>query len=365
MLTISEIEKLPIVFIIGRGRSGTTLLQTIFDANPSVITANESPFIIHLKQKYSTINNWSSSKIDEFITDLYKDVKFVQLWSIDQSQLKKRITQYPVTELSFSTLCKLVYLEITSPFAKDKISLIIDKNPIYSFFIKDLVDVFPNAKFIHLIRDYRDNVISSRKAFKINDVALLAMRWKKYNMFIDNRKKDNAKLFYTLQYEKLVTHPEKLVPELCAFVDIAFNPAMLDFHETTKKIYTVNSLKNDVLNSIVQDIHTNLLNPINSNQIGKWKSDLTHSEIETVDYIAGKYAVEYDYDPTTKVFKFNYLIKAFKSYIRYMINYTIYKTYYKIPMKLRDVSRRMSKLLYDKFGYLNTHNKIGVIYKKD
>lgn len=365
MLTISEIEKLPIVFIIGRGRSGTTLLQTIFDANPSVITANESPFIIHLKQKYSIINNWSSDKIDEFIVDLYKDVKFAQLWGIDQTQLKKRIIQYPINELHFSILCKLVYLTILSPFPKDKIKLIIDKNPIYSFFIRDLVKVFPNAKFIHLIRDYRDNVISSRKAFKINDVALLAMRWKKYNMFIDNYKKNNSKLFYTLQYEKLVTHPEKLVPELCAFIDIAFNPAMLDFHETTKKIYNTNSSKNNVLNTIVQDLHPNLLNPINSNQIGKWNSDLTSSETEAIDYIAGKYAVKYDYNPTTKVFKLNYLIKAFKSYIRYIINYTIYKTYYKIPMKLRDVSKKISKLLYEKFGYLNTHNKIGVIYKKD
>lgn len=62
MLTINEIEKLPMVFIIGRGRSGTTLLQTIMDAHPTIITANESPFIINLKQKYSKINQWSAEK---------------------------------------------------------------------------------------------------------------------------------------------------------------------------------------------------------------------------------------------------------------------------------------------------------------
>lgn len=364
MLTINEIEKLPIVFIIGRGRSGTTLLQTIMDAHPSIITANESPFIINLKQKYSKVNQWSSEKIDEFIIDLYKDKQFAFLWNIDQTILRSKINLYDITQLNFSTLCKLVYLTIPSPFPKNKISLIVDKNPIYSFYIEELIELFPNAKFIHLVRDYRDNIISSRKAFKTKDVALLAQRWKRQNMFIDFHKKNNAALFLTLQYEKLVTDPEKHVSEVCSFINITFNPNMLDFHKTTTKIYNDASSKNDLMTNIVKNIHLNLLNPVNCGQVDKWKEELTNSEIEIIDYIAGGYAKKYDYMSTTKVKGLSYYMTAIKSHLKYSTDYYINKIYYRIPMTIRDLSRTISQLLYDKFGYINKHNKLGALYRK-
>ena len=50
-MDIDEIEKIPFVFIVGRGRSGTTLLQNILDANEQALLPRESKLIIHLKQK--------------------------------------------------------------------------------------------------------------------------------------------------------------------------------------------------------------------------------------------------------------------------------------------------------------------------
>src|ERR1035437_486941 len=123
LLTVEEIKKLPIVFIVGIGRSGTSLLQTILDANPEVITANESPFVLFLKQKYSGVKNWNSEKLDEFVVDLYKDIRFALLWKINADDLRKILTSYSLAELDFPTICKLVYMSVSSPFSKDKTSL--------------------------------------------------------------------------------------------------------------------------------------------------------------------------------------------------------------------------------------------------
>jgi hypothetical protein len=365
MLTIQEIERMPIVFIIGKGRSGTSLLQTIFDASPEAITANESPLILHLKQKYFHVTEWTSEKIEEFIIDLYKDKKFALLWKIDADIVRERLKQYHGNDLTFAILCKLIYLCISSPFPKSNISLIVDKNPNYSFFINELLEVFPDAKFIHLIRDYRDNVISSRKAFKIKDVSILAQRWKRQNKYINKQKKRNPAIFYTLYYEKLVTDPEVYVSEVCTYTGIPFHASMLSFHKTTTKIYNKEAPVNTIMANLVQSIHTNLLNPINTKQINKWKKELTPSEIELIDYITGNYARQHGYVPTTHTMKLYFILYSIKSNLKFWLNFSIYKIYFRVPLRLRDALRSLSRKLYLKYGYTNRYNKIDAMYQND
>jgi hypothetical protein len=363
-LTINEINKLQIVFIVGRGRSGTSLLQTIFDANPSVKTANESPFILHLKQKYASVKNWDENKINEFIIDLYKDKKFTFLWGINPDDIKKNINLYAVSDLSFPILCKIVYLTISSPFPKEKTTLIVDKNPLYSPFIPKLIEVFPNAKFIHLIRDYRDNINSSRKAFKVKNIIVLAHRWKRYNKTIDKYKEKYTNLFYTIRYEDLVTDPEKNILEICTFLNISFNQQMSEFYDTTREAYTDKTFKNGIMAELVQQIHSNLLNPITTTQIDKWKKELSINEIELIEYITGEYAKKYDYFPSTHNSKYYFFLISWKNYVIDRFSYLVYKIYYRLPFKIRDILRIISDKLFDKLGYSNGYNEVSVRYRK-
>ncbi len=363
-LTINDIHKLSIVFIVGRGRSGTSLLQTIFDTNPSVKTANESSFILHLKQKYTRVKIWNDNILNEFILDLYKDTKFAYLWGINPDDIKKNISLYALSDLSFPILCKIVYLTISSPFPKEKTTLIVDKNPIYSLFINDLIAVFPDAKFIHLIRDYRDNIISSRKAFKIKDIALLAQRWKRNNTYIEKIKKVYNSKFYSLKYEDLVNSPNTYISEICDFTGIIFQKEMLDFHKTTNKIYTNKSNEYSVMNDLVKNIHLNLLNPINTNQINQWNKELSISEIEIIDYITSNFATQYSYIGTTNKFKVSYIIISIKSCLKYYIDFFVYKCYYMLPFSIRDFLKKLSLKLFKKFGYFNNYNKIELEYQK-
>jgi hypothetical protein len=119
------------------------------------------------------------------------------------------------------------------------------------------------------------------------------------------------------------------------------------------------------MTGIVQKIHLNLLNPVNSNQVNKWKNELSIDEIEMIDYITGAYAKKYGYHPTTHVKKSHFILSSIKSYFMYCISFLVYKIYYFSPMKLRDLSRAFSLKLYKTFGYLNKYNKVGILYQKD
>ena len=72
---IVEPVDLPIVFILGKGRSGTTLLQTMLDAHPNTIAPIESRFVVHFKNRYGQVTKWTSDRKSAFIQDVLEEQK--------------------------------------------------------------------------------------------------------------------------------------------------------------------------------------------------------------------------------------------------------------------------------------------------
>ena len=73
-------------FIIGRPRSGTTLLRILFEAHPHVIIPPESPFIISLYKKYGKVTSWDEKLIKEFCDDLFRQ-RYFDKWLIEKEVL--------------------------------------------------------------------------------------------------------------------------------------------------------------------------------------------------------------------------------------------------------------------------------------
>lgn len=354
MLNIEEIEKIPFVFIVGRGRSGTTLLQNILDANKNVLMPIESSLIIYLKQKYFTKTKWTQTDVLDFIDDIYLDRKFRKSWYINKESLIDQFLKIPLNKLNFKLLCKLIYLNYKSPYKKAKIFLLGDKNPIYAVFLKDLIDVFPDAKFIHLIRDYRDNVLSNVNVIKTESIPLAAHGWVAYNQEIEKIKKNKPNNFLTLKYEDLVAFPEEYTKRICQFLSLAFSPEMLEFNKVIEK-----KVESEGFNSTKEmtDFHPNLIKPISTNHIKKWETAFTKKEVELIEYIAGDYGKKYGYETSQpKSSSLSLKFTAITSFIRHQINYKIITLYYKLPQKTRELMSSFSRFLFKTFRYTNYFN---------
>ncbi|OQX72106.1 MAG: hypothetical protein B6D61_15210, partial [Bacteroidetes bacterium 4484_249] len=126
------IESLPFFFIIGRSRSGTTLIRTLFDAHPSVNISLECPFILSLHKQFGGTNNWDRKTLLDFYNSLQKQ-SFVNYYNFSEmnfnhSQLKEDILACE-GNCSFQTLIKLIYFHFVSDFDKTGIKILGDKNP--------------------------------------------------------------------------------------------------------------------------------------------------------------------------------------------------------------------------------------------
>lgn len=350
-MSIEEIRKIPFFFIVGAGRSGTTLLRTVFDAHPNVCIPVEGKAILHLKMKYFHRKFWDERSILEMIEDLYFDRKFKVLWQVDRDKLTRTLLSLSGHQLDFSIICKVIYLEYTSLFSKEKILLIGDKNPIYSMCITELKEVFPSAKFVHLVRDYRDVIASNLKHFKRKDVAVLSQYWKQHNAWIEKAKQENPHLFYTVRYEELVADPADTAQRICHFLEIPFKDQMLNYHLELKKIYQPEE------HLVFARMFPDLVRPITAENSNKWKGKFSDAELDIMYSILDRDGSRYGYQADRNVSENKYSGASKWGFFINIIDVIIIKNYYLVPLFVRKVIRKFSDLLFYKTGYSSVYNE--------
>ena len=120
----------------------------------------------------------------------------------------------------------------------------------------------------------------------------------------------------------------------------------------------LNTLFNENTTNTIVKNHKNLINPINTSQVEKYKTSLTEKEIETLDYICNDYAKQYGYFPFKNDFKpISILKRIFYSYKNYRVIMVV-KFYYNSSFILRDLVRYVSEKLFKWFKLTTKYNKI-------
>ncbi len=284
-----KLQELPMFFILGRPRSGTTLLRTLFDAHPNVAIPLECAFIINMESKYGNVKNWDEEKLLSFFTDVQLHIKF-DTWKLNLDDLKADLLLYK-GEYTFQDICKVVYLNYNSIFNKEKIAWIGDKNPVYATYTPKLLKLFPDAKFIHLMRDPRDNIISLKNVdFEGPFVALLAYRWVHSAKRIFRLKQKYPERFYTIRYEDLVKDPHRYYREMCDFLNVPFNSLVFDFYKRGPEVLKAYNVE------LVMKYHKSLLSPINADKVDVWKKQLPETDIRVTENVAGGWLEKYGYE---------------------------------------------------------------------
>mgnify|MGYP001825732367 CR=1 FL=1 len=223
-------QEIPIFFIVGRPRSGTTLLRTLLDAHPNVIVPPECQFIINLYPKYGMIRNWKRKHLENFYKELLSQWLF-NLWPLEKDELLDKLLLCE-GENTYAGVCKVVYSSYQSVFQHDEIMALGDKNPGYTIYTEKLLKIFPEAKFIHIVRDYRDNFVSIKNVdFELPYISLTTAKWKIFLKRFRKAADRHPGTHLELRYEDLVSKPEKEFNAVCSFLNIPLSNIPLSFHE--------------------------------------------------------------------------------------------------------------------------------------
>lgn len=279
----------PFFFIIGRPRSGTTLLRLLFESHPHLLVPPESPFIIIHYKKYGKITNWTEEIINEFVEDLYK-TRYFDKWLINRDDLTEQLYNLKGIR-TFQEMVLEVYKCYKSVYPKQDIRMIGDKNPMYSLYPGRIHQLFPDSRIIHITRDYRDNFLSLINVnFEVPIVPIVIYRWKYALRKMWKLKAENPDLIYSIRYEDLVADPEMHTRRLCDFLGIEFDPSVLSFYEKKDEAQALYAGNKDL-----SKIHKSLFNPISTEKVNKWQTDMTTRQIKIADLVMGKTAEKAGY----------------------------------------------------------------------
>lgn len=162
-----------------------------------------------------------------------------------------------------------------------------EKTPQYVGCMTDLLEMFPDAKFIHVVRDPRAVAASVLPlSFRPNTAWQAATNWVRLVNSALEFERANPGRVLRFRYEDLVTDSEKYCQLMCEFVNEPFDPGMLVYHK-------------DASQRIVGGGHFDLVSsPPTKARIDRWKSRLRASQVRVIEAIAGETMAQFGYELT-------------------------------------------------------------------
>jgi hypothetical protein len=224
----------PYVFFVGCPRSGTTLLRRIGDAHPELAIVHETRWITRTFEFRRGLTR------DGFITpkllERMRDPRRLKRLAIDEGELERLFGNgNGVPFASFVTALFDLYGE------RHGKPLVGDKSPGYVRYLPTLHGLWPQAKFVHIIRDGRDVCLSvldwrkgatSYSTFYEDPFTTAGVWWEWYvQLGREGGNQLGLSLYHEVHYESLVAEPEAECARLCEFLAIPYEPSMLRYHE--------------------------------------------------------------------------------------------------------------------------------------
>jgi len=270
-------------FIVGIGRSGTTLLMSMLNAHPTIQATPEVNFFVFFHSSWKNKTKFTESdfkKVDAYV-QMFKRRKHASGFDWKMDVFRKEIQS--AATINFAIIYQCFYKAFVYAGKPKLITHSFDKNPINTLFLDDIITHFPNSKFVFLIRDPRANYLSRKEKvnFRKPNIYADSYRWAFYNKNSIELIEKHKDRFYVLRYEDLVSDAKMELNKISEFFGFPNDESMLNFHLNVKE----NSL-NQVMNgtiSVQEKAKTKfekLSRPINTDRLEVWKQKLSKEEIE-------------------------------------------------------------------------------------
>lgn len=276
------------IFILGANRSGTTLLRLMLNAHPRIGIPEELTYF-HSMYGEVPLHPWRAPSVT---AERYEAI--VRTYTTHAHSLHPELDPEALTQSILEAgppNFREPYRQILSAWARHHGKARWgEKTPGNVFFVDVLHEMFPDAQFLHVVRDPRAGVASMQKvSFFAEDVVFNALVRRKYaSSCAAFQEQIPPEQWMTIRYEDLVRTPESTLQAVLGFLGEDYTPQLLHYHQSADRY-----MRDDAADSF----NRQATRPISTASLDKWRSQLSDDEIAVVEAISREEMTRYGYVP--------------------------------------------------------------------
>jgi Sulfotransferase family len=284
----------PAPFIVGVGRSGTTLLRLMLDAHPELAIPPETHFLPALIELF---DGGGEHDIDALVAAVKTHAGWHD-FGMDEAELQAAFG----TSDNAGNAIRAFFSAYAARHGKPRWG---DKTPVYIESIARIgATLGDQARFIHLIRDGRDVAVSRgaravKRGRKATPARVEAETWQRR---IEGARVQAATVghYLELRYEDLIADPAAVLRTACDFIELDFDPAMLDYHErASDRLSELSDLpgKGGKIRPGSERVAAHALTsePPRADRAERWRTELSADAVAEYEKVAGDLLADLGY----------------------------------------------------------------------
>ncbi|HTW68728.1 MAG TPA: sulfotransferase [Acetobacteraceae bacterium] len=241
-------------FIVGAGRSGTTLLRLILTGHSRLHIPPETWFLRDLVRQFPLTGALTQPQAERAVAAMVRHERWPDL-GLDADEVR-RAGAALAAGAGLRDVIELVIARLLAESGKQRLG---DKTPHYFEIVPELATLFPDAVFIYLVRDGRDVAMSWIDA-GWQRYYEPGFEWPRAMGCLRRDLRAYPDRVLEVRYEDLVRRAEDTTRRICEFLGEDFEPAMLDWHARVDQV-----AERD------RHLHGRLSQPLSDDAVAAWR----------------------------------------------------------------------------------------------
>ena len=289
----------PLVFVTGASRSGTTMLARMLGAHSAISAFNELHYFGSLWDPYDSNRQFSERELAELAATLLARQTH-GLWGgrpteVERAWGERLVRDLPPAACTASGLFAAVLSRLAADAGR---RFACEQTPRNIFYARRLLELYPGARIVHMVRDPRAVLASQKNRWKLRQLGAHHLPFSEmlrnrvnYHPFtmaeLWSKATEEAlglighPRFLIVHFEDLAADSEAGARRLCRFLDLQYEPEMLRVPRWGS--------------SNVE--HSGVQQGIATEVIDKWRNSLSRGEALICERITYRLMQRFGYSP--------------------------------------------------------------------
>jgi hypothetical protein len=288
------------IFVVGYPRSGTTLIQRLLATQRGIVSFPETHYFGGVEKHVQTDGNGCIVPSSLWVMlDAVREkmgFEFAEEERRDLQQLAadRRLSSRDFFEYAVKHFLKTLYPErdlLHEPFRW------VEKTPTHAMFIDRILEFYPRAQVLHILRHPVPAILSRKHKFPFNHetpLEELARRWNRMQDRVEQFRRQYGAHIHVMRYEDLMADMERELKAAAGFLNISFDFSLLQgikpLEDARRFVLARETWKQD---DIERDI---------ASTNDTYRGNTSHEQVAAIEKIVSKTMHRYGYRPFLEEF---------------------------------------------------------------